>query len=118
MSVFNPPAASRRICGPKARNMWPKDANMCPTSTEYVAETRGYASEKHRICGGNTRNMCPKSIEYVAGRFVVALHAVLLSGIFLPFTDTSSNRFQQDQLIIASHVTEIFTFNINTCNHI
>ncbi len=30
-----------RICGRKAQNMWPKHADMCPKSTEYVAEKLG-----------------------------------------------------------------------------
>ncbi len=38
--------------------MWPKHADMCPKSIEYVAETRGYVSEKHK--------MWPKHAEYVS----------------------------------------------------
>jgi hypothetical protein len=48
--------------GGKQKNMWPK-------SMEYVAKTRGYVSEKLRICGQNTRicvrkaqNMWPKDL--------------------------------------------------------
>ncbi len=59
---------------------------------QYVAKTHGHVSEKHRICGRNTRicvrkaqnmwpkhteYMCPKSTEYVAERFVAALRAAI-----------------------------------------
>ncbi len=51
---------------------------------ECVAETRGYVSKKHRICGQNTRNMCPKSTAYVVERFVAALCAALYCRRMLP----------------------------------
>jgi hypothetical protein len=58
-------AKKDRICGrntrnifQKTQNMWPKHAdlrNMCPKSTEYVAETR-------KICVRKAQNMWPKDL--------------------------------------------------------
>jgi hypothetical protein len=63
MSIFKPPAASRRICDQKARNMWPEHAEYVFKSTEYVAKTR-------RICVQKAQN-------YVAEIFVAALCAAV-----------------------------------------
>jgi hypothetical protein len=56
MSVFKPLAASRRICGQKARNMWPK-------SMEYVADKHGICGQKAQICGQKAQDLGPKNAE-------------------------------------------------------
>ncbi len=49
--------------------MWPKHADMCPKSTEYVAETRGICVRTHKyvaktrgICVRKAQNMWPNDL--------------------------------------------------------